>query len=82
MLDFFERQGWHHDGGAATFYLWLRVPEGFHDSVEFSAALLERDVLVTPGAYLGESGEEHVRLALVATEEDCREAVARMEDLA
>lgn len=81
FLDLFARRGWSHDGGAATFYLWLRVPGGFGDDVSFSERLLERDVLVTPGSYLGEEAGEHVRFALVATESDCEEAVRRLEEL-
>ena len=79
FLDLFQRKGWHHDGGSATFYLWLRVPEGYADSVAFAERLLEENVLVTPGAYLGAGGEQHIRFALVATEEDSEEAVRRME---
>ena len=80
--DLFERRGWHHDGGNATFYLWWRVPEGCGDDVALARKLLELDILVTPGSYLGErSGREasHVRLALVAGEAQCREAVRRLE---
>jgi acetylornithine aminotransferase len=81
FLELFRRKGWHHDGGAATFYLWWRVPAGYRDSVELAQKLLEQDVLVTPGAWLGAGGEQHVRFALVANEADCREAIARLEKL-
>jgi succinyldiaminopimelate transaminase len=81
FLELFERKNWKHDGGAATFYLWLRVPDGFADSVEFSERLLDDGILVTPGAYLGERQSRHVRFALVAKEEDCKEAVRRLERL-
>ena len=81
FLGLFRRKGWRHDGGAATFYLWWRVPEGFGDAAKLSEKLLERDVLVTPGSWLGKGGEQHVRLALVANEADCHEAVARLKDL-
>jgi acetylornithine aminotransferase len=79
FLELFGRRGWSHDGGEATFYLWWRVPAGLRDSEEMATRLLELDLLVTPGSWLGLGGERHVRLALVATEGDCREAVKRLE---
>ncbi len=81
FLALFRKKGWHHDGGAATFYLWWRVPAGFKDSVQLAEKLLELGLLVTPGSWLGVGGEQHVRFALVATEADCRAAVARLEGL-
>ena len=36
-------------------------------------------MLVTPGSYLGPSGEGYVRFALVPTEERCAEAAERLE---
>ena len=79
LLEAFGRRGWHHDGGDATFYLWLRVPPGFGDSIRFAERLLEEDILVTPGAFLGAGGADHVRFALVSTEDDSREAAARLQ---
>lgn len=86
FLELFARRGWRHEGGAATFYLWWRVPDGScpaggdPPSVELARRLLDLDVLVTPGAWLGAGGERHVRFALVAGEEECREAVRRLSE--
>ena len=55
----------------ATMYLWVEVPAG-ETSEEFAERLLEHGIVVTPGSYLGPSGEGYVRFALVPTEEDCR----------
>jgi acetylornithine aminotransferase len=79
FLEAFAHRGWHHDGGNATFYLWLRVPEVFGDAIRFADRLLEEDILVTPGPFLGAGGEKHVRFALVSTEDDSREAAARLQ---
>jgi aspartate/methionine/tyrosine aminotransferase len=59
-------------------YLWVAVPDG-ETSEGFAERLLEAGVMVTPGSYLGPSGEGYVRFALVPTEEACAEAVARLE---
>jgi acetylornithine aminotransferase len=80
FLALFRKRGWRHDGGAATFYLWWRVPEGARDAEAMAQRLLELEILVTPGSWLGIGGERHVRLALVASEADCREAVRRLEE--
>jgi succinyldiaminopimelate transaminase len=82
LLDLFRRKGWQHDGGDATFYLWWRVPPVFRDAETLAAKLLELDVLVTPGSWLGVGGEQHVRFALVATEADTKVAIERLEKLA
>jgi succinyldiaminopimelate transaminase len=57
----------------ATFYLWVRVPEGW-SSEGFASRLLEAGLVVTPGSAFGPSGEGYVRFALVPTLEACREA--------
>jgi succinyldiaminopimelate transaminase len=74
VLPAFEALGLHHAGGDATFFLWLTLPEGEPSSEDFAAGLLDRGVLVAPGAYFGDAGEGYVRVALVPTLDDCRRA--------
>jgi acetylornithine aminotransferase len=57
-------------GGDASFFLWMRAPEGFAEAV------LARGIVVTPGEYLGRGGEGHVRVALVPPLEACERAAA------
>lgn len=64
----------------ATFYLWVRVPAGF-TSEGFAEKLLEGGLVLTPGSYLGPSGEGYVRFALVPTVERCERAARILEDL-
>ena len=61
-------------------YLWLEVPNG-ETSEGFAERLLEHGVLVAPGSYLGAAGEGYVRLALVPSEDDCRRAIAILEEV-
>jgi aspartate/methionine/tyrosine aminotransferase len=61
-------------------YLWLEAPNG-ETSEGFAERLLEHGVLVAPGSYLGAAGEGYVRLALVPSEDDCRRAIAVLEDV-
>jgi aspartate/methionine/tyrosine aminotransferase len=55
-------------GGSASFFLWMRAPEGFAEQA------LQRGIVVTPGEYLGAGGAGHVRIALVPTIEECERA--------
>ncbi len=74
-----ERKGVRIAGGGATMYMWLAVPEG-ETSEGFAKRLLDRGVLLSPGSYLGPSGEGYARIALVQTEEECARAVEILED--
>ena len=61
-------------GGDASFFLWLRVPDG--DDEGYAMKLLDRGIVVAPGSWLGAGGEGHVRVALVPTVEECERAAA------
>jgi succinyldiaminopimelate transaminase len=80
LLDVLRRKGLRDAGGAATMYLWIAVPAG-ETSEEHAARLLDDGVLVTPGSYLGPTGEGYVRYALVPTEDQCARAAAILEDV-
>jgi LL-diaminopimelate aminotransferase len=72
----------------AALYVWQRVPEGM-TSVDFATRLLDPEIAVvtTPGAWLGDevdgrnTGEGHVRFALVPSIEDTEEAARRIRGL-
>jgi N-succinyldiaminopimelate aminotransferase len=70
----------------AAFYLWARTRG---DDVAFARGLYaEENVIVLPGSFLGRQvdganpGHGHVRLALVASFDECAEAVTRIEHYA
>ncbi len=63
-----------------TIYLWAPVPSG-HTSGSFADLVLSQaDVIVTPGAAYGPSGEGYVRLSLTVSDERLEEAVQRIEE--
>jgi acetylornithine aminotransferase len=79
LLPALEAAGLRHVGGDASFFLWMRVPDG--DDEGLAARWLEHGVVAAPGSYLGAGGEGHLRLALVPTVEACERAaelVARL----
>ena len=66
----------------AGFYYWLKVD----NDEKFARLLMEKaHIKVLPGRYLsretehGNPGENHVRLALVADLEQCKEVVKRLK---
>lgn len=70
---------------AGSFYLWPQLPV---DDCEFTYRLLkEKNVKVVPGSYLSRDvdgfnpGRNYVRISLVASVEDCREAATRIREL-
>jgi len=83
FLDLFAEKGVRVTGSDATMYLWVAVPDAEipESSEGFAERLLEHGVLVAPGSYLGAAGEGYVRLALVPSEDDCRRAIAILEDV-
>lgn len=80
LLDVLRRRELRDAGGPATMYLWIAIPAD-ETSEAHAARLLEGGVLVTPGSYLGTSGEGFVRYALVPTEDECARAAELLEEL-
>ena len=68
----------------ASFYLWLKTEI---DETEFAQKLFaQENITVLPGSYLSREingvnpGKNHVRMALVATTEECIEAAERIKN--
>jgi N-succinyldiaminopimelate aminotransferase len=77
---------WPMQQPEASFYLWPETP-GISDT-DFAVRLMETcNIKVLPGSYLSRESEGHnpganrVRMALVATVDECVEAAERIRDL-
>jgi len=65
----------------ATFYLWVKVPEGY-TSAEITTRLIEEaGVVVTPGNGFGEPGEGYFRIALTQNNERLAAALDRINKM-
>ncbi|MFT7388095.1 MAG: N-succinyldiaminopimelate aminotransferase [Candidatus Endobugula sp.] len=74
---------WNIQQPPASFYLWAKTPI---DDVLFMKKLFgEQHITVLPGRFLSRDnngvnpGENHIRMALVASVEECREAALRLK---
>ena len=80
LVEALRSVGIQADPPKGTIYLWVPVPDGY-TSASFTQQVLEQaDVVVTPGAAYGPSGEGFVRLALTVPDERLEEAVRRIEE--
>ena len=82
MVKGLNEAGFEVDAPKATFYLWVKVPEGY-TFTKIAATLLEdAGVVVTPGNGFGEPGEGYFRIALTQKRERLAQAVERIKALA
>ena len=81
MTEALEKIGLKPFRSNATFYLWVKVPEGY-TSAEFTKLLLDKaGIVVTPGSGFGEAGEGYFRISLTVPTERLLEAAKRIESL-
>jgi LL-diaminopimelate aminotransferase len=80
MAEGLREAGFAVEKPKATFYMWVRVPDGF-TSTQLASRLLEKGVVVTPGNGFGEPGEGYFRIALTQRRDRLAEAVDRIKAL-
>ena len=77
--DTFSRLGFSFQVPRATFYLWVKTPEG-QTSAQFAGRILnETGVVLTPGNGFGKHGEGFFRVSLTIGDDRLREALSRIE---
>ena len=81
FIKLFAAHGIQVAGSVATFYLWVKVPGGGSSEAWASDLLQRGGIIAAPGSFFGEEGEGYVRMAMVPTLEDCRDAAGIMEGL-
>ncbi len=78
LLPAVRAAGFTVEHSTAGLYLWLTRGEACWDTV---AALAAAGVLVAPGAFYGDDGARHVRMALTATDERVAAAAERLQQI-
>lgn len=71
-------QGYEVFGSNNAPYIWCQVPAGFDSWSFFDHLLNNCQIVCTPGAGFGPSGEGYVRFSAFSRREDCEEALRRM----
>lgn len=73
--------GFDVDVPVATFYVWIKVPDGY-SSADFTGLLLkEAGIVTTPGNGFGPSGEGYIRMALTVDKDRLKEVVERIRKI-
>ena len=79
IVDGLNQLGWQIEPPKATFYVWVRAPEGLN-SIDFANQILEKTgIIVTPGVGYGQYGEGYVRIALTVNAPRLKEAINRLK---
>ena len=73
--------GYEVFGGKNAPYIWCRVPNGYDSWSFFDYLLNTCQVVCTPGAGFGPSGEGYVRFSAFSNRQDCEEALIKMKRL-
>ena len=75
LRDALTHAGFTLDHSEGALYLWATRGEDCWDTVSW---LADRGILVAPGSFYGEAGQQHVRIAFTATDERVGAAVERL----
>jgi succinyldiaminopimelate transaminase len=70
-----EKVGFRIEASHAGIYLWATRDESAWTSI---ADLARQGILAAPGSFYGSAGDQHIRVALTATDERVAAAVARL----
>ncbi len=82
LLKGLRELGYEVYGGVHAPYIWCRVPEGYTSWSFFDHLLHTCQIVCTPGAGFGPTGEGFVRFSAFSNRKDVEEALKRMKTLA
>ena len=81
LIDEMKKAGWEIAVPRATMFVWAKIPAAYESAQAFTDALVDQaGVLVNPGSNFGSQGERYVRLALVRSDEEVKEAARRIRE--
>ncbi|MDR2840864.1 MAG: aminotransferase class I/II-fold pyridoxal phosphate-dependent enzyme, partial [Paludibacter sp.] len=74
-----QQAGYKVFGGVNAPYIWAKAPAGLTSWEYFDYLLNEKNIVATPGAGFGLSGEGYVRFSAFGSHENSREAMERLK---
>ncbi len=78
LVDGLKKLGWDVDKPKASFYVWIRLPEGVKSADMTARLIKEAAVVTTPGVGFGSYGEGYIRMTVTSPVERLAEAVERI----
>ncbi len=78
LVDGLNSIGWKVDKPKATFYVWIRIPEGAKSSEITKRLIQEAAIVTTPGNGFGPHGEGYIRMTITTPKDRLEETVSRM----
>ncbi len=79
LVDALNKIGLKVQPPKATFYLWVKVPEGYTSESFASKLLDDAGIVVTPGKGFGDPGEGYIRISLTQQDNRLKEAAERIK---
>ena len=76
-----EAAGFTVYGAVNSPYIWCKTPEGVGSWEFFDKLLTEANIITTPGAGFGPSGEGYFRLTAFGSRESTRAAMERIRSV-
>ena len=76
-----ETAGFTVYGAVNSPYIWCKTPEGMGSWEFFDKLLTEANIITTPGAGFGPSGEGYIRLTAFGNADDAVEAMSRIKNM-
>ena len=81
LVDTMKKLGIWHVGGENSPYVWIKCPNNMKSWDFFDLLLEKANIVGTPGAGFGDSGEGYFRFSSFGNYEDVLEAASRLEKL-
>lgn len=78
LVDGLKRIGWQVEKPKASFYVWIRVPQGWKSTDVTARIIQEAAVVTTPGVGFGSYGEGYIRMTITSSTARLAEAVDRI----
>lgn len=78
-VDRLKKLGCDAKPSQGTYYLWVKIPEGFTSQEFFKYVLHKAHVALTPGDIFGKNGDDHVRIVMSADVKHINEAFDKIE---
>jgi LL-diaminopimelate aminotransferase len=79
LIEGLKEAAWKVEKPAATMFVWAKIPAGW-TSRDFAFELIEKaGVAVVPGDAFGKQGEGYVRIALVQSQENLKQAAEKIQ---